>query len=347
MEAFERFSDALDPHSLQYEAEQGRASLRKTLARYLSERLRDAISPDTLLITGGASHGLDLALNKLRQNGQPILVEDPTYFYAIDVIRDRSLQPIPVPMGPQGIDFDVLEDKLREVHPSFLYTVPTYHNPTGCTLANDQRQRLVELAREHDFVIIADEVYHLLLPTSSSIKSLAHWDPHRVVSLGSFSKIFGPGLRLGWIHTSRENVARLLSCGVLRSGGGANPFVSAVVESAITAGIQDQCLTRLREFYDERRELMIQLVKTHLGSSVQCTAPTGGYFLWLELPDNVDSTKLRPQAREHGVDFKPGPLFSTAGNLHNYIRICYTFHAPDQLEFACRQLGELLSSRVG
>ena len=336
------FFKNLDQSSLQYGPEQGSRSLRHELARFLTEKLANEVGPETLLVSAGASHGLDLTINKLGPAGATIFVEDPTYFYALDVIRDRSLKVVPIPVDQHGLDISALERKLQKIQPSFLYTIPTYHNPTGRTLADESRSRLVELAHEYNFLIIADEVYHLLLADPAATRSLAQLDDKRVVSLGSFSKILGPGLRLGWIQTAPENIRKLLTCGVLRSGGGVNPFMSAIAETALREGFQDVCLSKLRTHYESRCNFVLQQMRKEFLEQVTFTVPDGGYFLWLELPASIDARDLRRRSREVGVDFKPGPLFSWAGNFANCLRMCFTFYDEAQLEFACGQLAALL-----
>jgi len=339
--AMGRFS-AMDKSCLQYGPEEGSESFRIQLGVFLSRHYGFEVRPENLLITAGASHGLDLILSKLSQPGETIVVENPSYFFALDILRERQINIVGVPVDEQGIDVNALERLLEVERPSFLYTIPVFHNPTGMTLSTERRERLIHLARKHGFLIIADEVYHLLAEPREIPRALVSMAPDIVLSLGSFSKILGPGLRLGWIHCDPSYMASFIQSGVLRSGGGVNPFAAAIVESAIELGIQDEYLITVRSLCNTRRLHMTSLLKQLLPTSATFLDPQGGFFVWLELPDNINADDLNKEALAMNISFRPGTLFSYDGRYRNCLRICFTFYNEERLEFACTQLGRLL-----
>ncbi len=342
--AAEHCCSLADKSCLQYGPEEGNPAFRRRLATFLSRHVGVDICPDNLLITGGASHGLDLILSRLTREGDTIFVEAPTYFFALDVFNGRRVRLVPVKTDEHGIDIDDLESQLETHKPKFLYTIPVFHNPTGTTLPEPRRRRLVELAKAHGFLIVADEVYQLTGEESETPPPLRSLDGECVLSLGSFSKILGPGLRLGWIECAKQHVDELSQCGVLISGGGVNPFMAAIVDSAIELGIQDRYLSTVCTMYNRRRLYMTRLLEEMLPDGVHFTKPHGGYYIWLELPKDMDSVELRKEALTRNIDFRPGPIFSCEGRFSNCLRLCFTYYPEDKLQFACEQLSRLLHS---
>ena len=192
---------------------------------------------ESLLLTAGISQALDFVCGRFTQPGDTIFVEEPTYPYSFPIFRDHGLKVVGVPLDGSGMDLGKFEQLLAQHHPKLVYTIPSFHNPTGQTLALERRERLVELSRKHGFVIAADEVYQLLhhgTPPPASFGTLA--ERGNVVSLGSFSKILAPGLRLGWIQANPELMQKMLAQGALVSGGNFNHFASHVVRQLMESG---------------------------------------------------------------------------------------------------------------
>jgi DNA-binding transcriptional MocR family regulator len=336
--------------SLQYGPEQGSPVLRGSLADLLSRHTGTPVEPAELLITAGASHGLDLVVERFAAPGATIFVEDPSYFFAFDVLRSRGARLVPVPTDRDGLDVEALERMLQVEVPAFVYTVPVFHNPTGVTLTGSRRRRLVELAQEYGFLVVADEVYQLLGQPGREPAPLRTFDAERVLSLGSFSKILGPGVRLGWIECTASRLARLVDNGVLRSGGGVSPIASAIVHSAISLGIQDEYLAEIRAVYERRRRHVVRLLDGSLTADFQVMPATGGLYVWLRLPEGLDATGLAAPAEAAGVRFRPGPVFSCAGNFPNYLRICVAPYDESRLTVAVQRLSRVLlrqPSRAG
>ncbi|MEV0006243.1 PLP-dependent aminotransferase family protein [Micromonospora sp. NPDC050980] len=335
-----------DNSYLQYGPEEGSASLRAALSEFLTRHYGTAVHARELLLTSGASHALDLILASRTSPGDLVMVETPTYFFGLDILRSRRLRIVPVPMDAEGLDVAALERMLHEEVPKLLYTIPVFHNPTGVTLSPRRRVRLVELAEEYGFPIVADEVYQLVAEPDRVPPPLRVQGGARILSLGSFSKILGPGLRIGWIECDAHQVGRLREDAVLRSGGGVSPMTGALVESALTLGLQDEFLVRIRQLYERRRRHMIGLLSRLLPEGVTMRMPEGGYYVWLQLPEDVDAAALVGRALAAGVGFRPGGIFTPDGSLANCLRICFTYYEEALLTTAVERLVPVLRDAV-
>jgi DNA-binding transcriptional MocR family regulator len=313
--------------------------MREKLARFLGGHGMP-IDPARLFITCGASHGLDLILSRYTREGDTVLVEEPTYFHALKILRARHVRILPVPMDEHGLDVEAMEALLVRERPKLLYTIPIHHNPTSATLSPERRSKLIELAHRHDFLIAADEVYQLLTYEGAPPPPLSSWDRERVLSLGSFSKILAPGVRLGWIEAAPAHLTELARCGVLQSGGGASPFAAAIVESTIETGILDEYLERIRDEYRRRSHTMIRMLEEIL-PALSFERPRGGFFVWLRL--DRDAEALLPQAHAEGVGFLPGPRSSIGGGLRDRARLCFTYYDTAEIESAIRRFAKALN----
>jgi len=333
-----------DNSLLQYGTEQGDGYLRVVLANFLSDGYGFPVNPQSLFITTGISNGLDLLCSLFTQAGDTIFVEEPSYFLALKIFADHHLNVISIETDENGLIPASLEEKLAGSRPRFLYLIPTFQNPTGHTLLQERRKQIVQLAQEHDFIIATDEVYHLLSYTQQPPKSFAAYiDVENVISLGSFSKILAPGLRLGWIQAHPSKINRLAASGLLDSGGGLNPFTSHIVRGVIESGGLEKNIGRLKHIYRDQVRAMDEALRLHL-PDVAYSIPHGGYFFWLNLSKDIDATELRRKAPSFKVDFRPGSLFSSKGRLKNYIRLCYVHYEVEKIEEGVKRLKQCLDS---
>ena len=328
---------------LAYGAEQGDGFFRNVLANFLSNHCRMQIDCDDLFITAGASQGLDLICTLFSRPGDTIFVEEPSYFLALRIFADHGLNIISLPMDDGGLIVEALEQKLSLNSPAFLYTVPTFHNPSSVTLTADRRERLVRLSRQHDFPIVADEVYHLLYYSAAPPLPLAKYiENSPVISLGSFSKIMAPGLRLGWILAGTAILERFSGCGLLDSGGGLNPFTSGVMRSAIELGLLEKQLTKLKAVYKKRKFALANALADLLPGTVRFAEPEGGFFIWLEIADAIDTGKMLATARQHRVGYLPGIKFSSQKGLKNHLRLSFAYYDVPELEEGARRLAKTI-----
>ncbi len=309
---------------LQYGASTGDSKFRMTLAAFLSKAYDFTVTPETLFISNGISQALDMLCATLTRAGDTVFVEEPSYFLALHIFKNYDLNLVPIPLDEKGLDLDLLEERLKIHKPKFIYTIPIHQNPSGVTLSQARRAKLLELADKHDFLILADEVYQLLSYTSDVPKPLAQFvSSERVISLGTFTKILAPGLRLGWIQTHPKFISELSKRGVMRSGGGLNPLASALVNSVITLGLQDDYLSFLKRTYNENLEAMDSALED---SSFSYYKPTGGYFFWLKLADGITAQELHDVAQTQGVNFQIGNKFSSNNSLDSFIRLCFSYY---------------------
>jgi 2-aminoadipate transaminase len=334
-----------DPSFLQYGAEQGDEHFRLALADFLSKGYDFEVKPESLFVTNGISNALDLICTLFTKAGDIIFVEEPTYFLALRIFEDHHLKVISIDTDENGLSMESLEERLTEFHPKFLYLIPSFHNPTGATMPQERRERLVRLAKEHDFLLAADEVYHLLSYTQTPPKSFAAYiDVENVISLGSFSKILAPGLRLGWLQAGPEKIKRFNTCGLLDSSGGLDPFTSALVREVIESGGLEANINKLIDIYRVRLDMMNAALRQHL-PDMEYSLPGGGYFFWLQLPEKADTGELRKTARSFKVDFRPGTLFSSRDGLKDRIRLCFVHYEEDKIEEGIIRLRQCLEGK--
>lgn len=334
-----------DPYFLQYGTRQGDGYLRLALADFLSAHYPISVNPDELFVTNGASMGLALACSLFTQPGDTILVEEPTYFLALKVFTDYHLKPVSIPVDEKGMIMEALQQALKQHHPSLLYTIPTFQNPSGITLSEERRKQLVKLSRDDNFLIVADEVYHFLNYTVPSPTPMAAFiEQGHVLSLGSFSKILAPGLRTGWIHTDPKRIHILKESGLLDSGGGMNPFTSAILRSVLENGDLEVNINKLRHSYTSRLSALDTALKRYLPNA-NYQIPQGGYFFWVQMPETLDTRDFLTQAKnQYQVMFNPGSRFSSRSELRNFMRLCFTYYDEVELEEGVLRLSRLFST---
>jgi 2-aminoadipate transaminase len=338
-----------DRNVLQYGADTGDDYFRQELAKFLSNQYGEAVKADSLMTTNGISQALGMICTLFTKPGDTIVVEEPTYFLALNIFADYGLNIMSVPIDQDGLSVEELEPLLKKYKPVFIYTIPTFQNPSGVTLSLERRERLLELAEKYNFLIVADEVYHLLSYATVSLKSmppkpLACFESEHVLSLGSFSKILAPGLRLGWIQTSPVLLERLTNYGIIANGGGLNPFTATIVRSVLELGLQANYLTHLKRLYLERSSLLVQALREHL-PEIDVDDVPGGYFSWLRLP-GVDTTTLLVKARGHKVAFQPGVRFSSRGELKDALRLCFAFYDETLLQDGVLRLAKAFRKKL-
>jgi DNA-binding transcriptional MocR family regulator len=343
------FLRAAQPFEFNYGERQGDRRFRESLAAFLSRHYGLPALSESLLVTAGNSQALAFVATQLTRPGDTVFVEEPSYFLAFNILRDHGVKLVGIPVDENGMIIEQLEAELQAHKPSLVYTIPSYHNPTGRCMSTARRHRLVELSLEHGFVVAADEVYQLLHyyePPPVAFGSLAEQQggDGSIVSMGSFSKILAPGLRLGWIQTSEPLLQRLMANGVVSSGGSLSHFSSQVVRHAIDLGLQDQHLEHLRKTYRERVEAMDRALHKHLGHLAHWHKPEGGYFFWLEMPEDFDAAAMRILAPNFKTGFQAGSISSTKGQFSNCIRLSFAHYNEEQICDGICRVAELISS---
>jgi DNA-binding transcriptional MocR family regulator len=331
-----------DSRHLQYGLEQGDGYFRQALANFLTNAYGTPVNPDLLFVTAGASSALDLLCTLYTRPGDVIFVEEPSYFLALRIFEDHGLRVVPITMDDEGLRLDVLEEKLIEFKPKFIYIIPAFQNPSGRTLSQARRDKLVEWAQRDNFMVAADEAYQFLPFTQTPPNSFAVYteDVEQIISVNSFSKILAPGLRLGWIQAHSAIIKRLSGSGLLQSGGGMNPYTSALVRGLIESGELDKNIVRLQKEYTSRLEALDSALHLHLPQA-EYILPQGGFFFWVHLP-GVDAAELRGKAKEYKIDFRQGVLFSSQMGMQDYMRLSFCFYGPEAIQEGIKRLRDCL-----
>ncbi|CAL7944732.1 unnamed protein product [Xylocopa violacea] len=350
----------------QYGITAGLWECREELAKFLTRRYGDPVKRENLILTCGASHGLQLLLNTVLSPNGVIFVEEVTYMIALDAFKQFPLMRIvPIPMKNDIVDLNAFEKVLAEekqngnfltneqkIFWAMFYTIPTFHNPTGTTLPPASCKRLVEIARRNSIMVVCDDVYNLLyygdgFPPRRLFSYDDPTDPEykggHVVSNGSLSKILSPAIRFGWIECSPRVANIFKTSGILRSGGAVNHYVSGVVTSLLQLNIQENYLDKLIQIYKERLSVLCSVLDRCLPQCCSYQRPEGGYFVWIHLPLDINGSDfIKWCQKEYKVSAIPGIQFSYLGRSHNFLRLSIGFHRKEVLEAAVKTLCKAL-----
>ncbi len=346
--------------ALQYGSAQGYMPLVELLVEKLRRDESLDVSPSNVLITAGSSAAIGLAARTFLDEGDVALVEAPSFPGALNLLRRVGAELVAVPIGPEGLDLSATEAMLddlhaRGVHPRLLYTIPTFHNPTGLTLSQAGREALIALARRHDLMIIEDDAYRDLYydveqgPLPSSLYALD--EDGRVIRTGTFSKILAPGLRLGWALAHPQVTGRMA---LLKEEGGTNPFAQHIVAGYMREGRLEPHIASLVEAYRAKRDAMLAALDRymrHMPEGVEWTRPAGGFFVWLSVPASIDPAGLAASARRLGVDYLAGERCFAGQPRHvvqaaTYLRLSFSMLAPDRIEEAIRRLAQAVTEQA-
>jgi DNA-binding transcriptional MocR family regulator len=336
---------SIDPETLNYGDYAGEPGFREALAAFLTRHYGAEVPLEQLFLTAGASQGIDIACRTWCRSGDPILVEEPSYFLALDIFASHGLRAVPVAMDEQGLRPDALEAAARAHGAKLLYTIPLHHNPTARSMPDERRDAVLAVARRHGVTVLADEVYQLLhfeggapAPAPFGLRV----EGGGVVSVGSFSKILAPAMRVGWIQSDPDTIARLSRDGMILSGGAINHVGSLIVRSALRTGAQERHLASVRSTLAHRAAVMQAALEEAMPAGVRWQQPTGGYFFWLSLPCGTDAAALLPRARAAGVGFHPGNRFSSGDSQHDRLRLSFARYGETEIREAVARLGDVL-----
>lgn len=347
-EASNAFLNSADPLELNYGERQSDAGFREALAELLTGQYGHQASPETLIATGGNSQALDFVCGHLAREGDTVFIEEPSYFLAHQIFADHGLNIVGIPIDGDGIRMDILREELERHKPALFYVIPSYHNPCGTSMSAARREELLQLSREYDFIIVADEVYQMLHYSEQPPPAFgALAERGNVLSLGSFSKIMAPALRLGWIQATPSLMDRILTVGMVNSGGSMNHFTSLVMRQAIRSGQQQALIEELQLVYGRRLLAMDEALKEHLGEVADWRLPRGGYFFWVELHESIDAAALKPLAARYGTGFQPGSVFSCRQGFRNFLRLSFAHYRRPEIREGIAGLGRLIAENPG
>lgn len=339
-------SEVIDKYggkAFQYGATQGVAELREAVAR------RYDVPVERVQITSSSQQGIDVCTRILVDPGDVVLTSNPSYLGAIQSFCSYRADIRGVAHVADIAAFrKAYEDVIAAVREEgkkikFLYMIPDFQNPSGETLTLEERRMLVRLAQEHDFLIVEDSPYRELRYEGQSVPTMYSLDPDRVIHLGSFSKIFAPGFRLGWAIAHPDILDKIYVC--KQSLDLCPPiFDQYVAAEFLSSGRLDANLMKSIELYKGKRDLMLSLLKEYMPSDVHWTHPEGGLFLFLTLPDGFDAVAFYDKALSAGVAYVAGEFFHPDRSGKNTMRLNFSFMSPERISEGIRLLAELLKT---
>jgi len=338
---------AQDPGvALQYSATEGLAGARDYVAGRLGFREGAAPGPGELMITSGGIDCMELLAKSYVDPGDVVVVEAPTYLGAIMAFRGYEADVRGVAMDDDGMRVDLLGDLLAGgLRPKIVYTIPDYQNPTGLSMNAERRHELVRLARRYGFLILEDVAYRDLGFGSAPPPSLWSLAPDMVLQAGTFSKIFFPGVRLGWAAGPAEIVSRLVVA-KQNSDQCSGALGQRMLEEYGRAGHLDRQIVSSRALYARRAGLMADALAAHMPDGTTWTRPQGGFYVWLTAPDGVDTVALSATARARKVAYVPGrPFYPTEAGAAQ-IRLAYSRVADHLIDEGIRRIGEVLRTAL-
>lgn len=357
VEEFKRAcEEVLDHHgaqALQYGTTEGYLPLREMIARH-STKMGIKVAPDNILITSGSQQALDLIGKVFINRGDRIVVESPTYLGALQAWNAYDAEYIPVPCDECGMKLDSLEQALR-AGPKFIYVLPNFQNPTGVTLSMERREKLVQLADQYGVPIIEDDPYGQLRYEGKDLPPVELVDANRheqnghytgnVIYLSTFSKILAPGLRLAWVIAPVEVISKLITA---KQGADlhTSTFNQIVAHEVSQHGFLDRHILTIQSCYRTRRDAMLDSLEENMPDGVSWTKPEGGLFLWVTLPQKLNTTELLTEAVKEKVAFVPGTSFFAAGGGYNTMRLNFSCCKPDVINEGIGRLGKLFKKQL-
>jgi GntR family transcriptional regulator/MocR family aminotransferase len=316
----------------------GHPPLRTTIARILSSQ-GVPTSADEVLITSGSQQALALIAELLLSPGDVVIVESPTYVGAIDLFRSMGVRLLGVPIDDEGMQIDRLEEAVRSASPRLLYTIPTFHNPTGTCLSGVRRRALIALADRYNIPIVEDDFVGDLRYEGRAQPALRALDPGgRVLYISTFSKMLMPGLRVGFLVACGPVFDRLAARKRSVDLATSN-LMQCALEAYITVGRYQAHVRKATRIYRKRRDTMLAALQEHLPEGTRWSVPQGGLFIWVCLPGGLSSNEVHPWAVREGVTFTPGSFFFPGERAQPFMRLNFAAHPPEVIEEGVRRLG--------
>ncbi len=307
------------------------------LREWIAER--QGVATEQVVVTNGSMQADAFLFQSLVESGDLVVVEAPTYDRTLLSLTGMGAEVLAIPLEDDGIDVDALARALESgARPKLAHIIPNFHNPAGCTLSLEKRRRLLELAREHDFLIFEDDPYVELRFEDEPLPTMLSMDESdSVVYASSFSKTVCPGIRVGYLAGPEDRIAAVVK---LATGTYISPSMvsQAIVAEFCRSGAIEGSITTVKEALRERRDALCAALERELPEA-RFTPPAGGYFLWVELPEGTSVAELAEAAKERGVVFVPGTDFVIEGG-ENALRLAYSGVTPDEIDAGVTRLAE-------
>lgn len=333
--------------ALQYWITEGYLPLRDYIAQWQSRKAGRQISPEDILILNGSQQGIDLSAKLFLNLSSHVLLEGPSYLGAIQSMS--AYQPIfhHIPVDEGGPDPDLFLSELKRVHPALFYCIPNFQNPTGNTYDLAHRNALAAIGNNHEMTWIEDNPYGEIFFEQQDLPDFFGMMPDKTISLGSFSKIISPGMRMGWAMGPNEMIKKMAivkqACDLH-----SNHLMQRIVYQFLVDNPLENHLNSIRLFYKEQAETMQTCMRQFFPSSVRWIKPRGGMFIWVTLPDGLDANVLLQKAVEQCVLFVPGNNFYVGGSQgNNTLRMNFSNPSKDDIHKGIQILGSLINTMVG
>jgi len=345
------FVQSVRSKAFQYGLTEGVPELREEIVNF-SKKNGIRADIDQVLITTGSQQALEILARIFINQRDVIVVELPTYVAAIQAFSLYRPNYIGIPMDEDGLRTDLLEEELKNlkkkgIQPKFLYTIPTCQNPAGLSMSIDRRRHLLELASQFDFFIVEDDPYSHILFEPIQFKRLKTMDHEgRVIYISTFSKIFAPGLRVGWVIADKD-IIRYMSLAKQGMDLCTSPFSQYVALYALRSGIIERKLPMISKLYKRKRDLMLKELETHLQDYAKWTKPIGGMFIFVWLLKQIDTKRMLLKAiKKYKIAYVPGRSFFVDGTGWNTMRLNFTYPSEEQIEEGVRRLARAIKDEL-
>ncbi|MGP7819791.1 aminotransferase-like domain-containing protein [Niallia sp. 01092] len=328
--------------SLQYSTTEGYIPLREAICKRM-EYIGINSTIENILITSGSQQAIDLTGRLFINEGDTIICESPTYLAAINAFKSYNAKFVEVAMDNDGMIIEELEKTLQE-HPNtkFIYTIPDFQNPTGRTLKLERRKKMIELATQYDVLIVEDNPYGAVRFAGEALPPVKHFDTEgRVIYISTFSKIFTPGLRLGWICADKSFIDKYVAF-KQSADLHTDSFAQRITSKYMELYDLEEHINKIKAVYKERCTAMLSCIEEFFPKNLSYSMPEGGLFIWIELPESVDSRKIFAECLENNVAFVPGAPFFPNGTKNNALRLNYSNMPKDKIIEGMKRIGEVL-----
>jgi 2-aminoadipate transaminase len=337
--------------ALQYGTTEGSTQLRGELAKRMRKKHNINCELHNIIMTNGAQQGLSLIALSFLDPGDTYLTSVPAYLGAVQAFHAFEANCESIPMDEEGIDLDSLTrnlERLRRtgINPKFLYTVPTFQNPSGETMSLNHRKELLKIASDYDFIIIEDDPYSELIFEGKSIPPIKSFDTKgRVIYLSTFSKILAPGFRLGWVVASRAILEKLVLA-KQATDLCTNVFSQYVAYEYIHGGYLDEQVEKIKKMYKHNRDIMVEEIKKKFPSSVKWKVPAGGMFIWIEMPKSIDTRLMFQKALANKVAYVVGEAFFPEGGNYNSMRLNFSYSDEKSIREGIGRLADVIKEEL-
>ena len=334
--------------ALQYSAPNGLVDLRKAVAEKLLAPKGITASIDDIAIVAGGLETMNLICQLFINPGDVILVEAPTFMHCVEIFEMFQAKCVSVEMDENGMIMEDLEAKIQQYNPKIIYVIPTFQNPSGRTLSVERRQKVAELGSKYDVLVLEDDPYRELRYSGEDLPPIKYFDKTgHTIYANSFSKIFSPGARLGFVYAAPEIITKLFDAKTATNSQ-TNGVTQVLCAEFFNRGYYEQHIEQVRAIYKERRNVMMDCIDKYLPAGTKRVFPDGGLFTWVELPGDIDTTALLEEAAAYKVAFVAGEGFFTdgGGRGHNCMRLSFGSVPPEKIRIGMERLGRLITSKM-